>query len=144
MFINKGLIRFVFLVLLLALTACGATMGKKLDTPAGTFKIEEVQLSDRFPPDCSSGAGCWSADSGYQMLVIWLTPPSDFDGDISEGMTDEQPYLTIDGDNRIEIAISGIAQTRYFLAFTPPDSASEFTLTWPDNSPLDLGNFLEN
>jgi PBP1b-binding outer membrane lipoprotein LpoB len=40
-------------------------------TPAGKFDIVEVEISDRFPPNCTSSTpGCQQAKSGYRVLVI--------------------------------------------------------------------------
>jgi len=144
MYRNKNIIKYVVILLVFVLAGCGSNAGVKLDTPAGTFKIEQVQISDSFPPDCTlnGGAGCSVAESGYQILIIWLEPPTGFDGSINEAMTEEAPYLTLGDGTTKKIAISGMAQSRYFIAFTPPDSAASFTLTWPDNPTVDLGKLL--
>ncbi|HLF29078.1 MAG TPA: hypothetical protein VJG32_22345 [Anaerolineae bacterium] len=67
----------------LAASACGGTATTSLgeiETSLGTFSIKDVQLTDRFPPDCSAGPPrCNQAQSGYQMVIVWLEPTGQID-----------------------------------------------------------------
>lgn len=145
MFVDKKILWLVSIVIVFVTAGCGTKTSNELSTPAGPFEIEEVQLTDRFPPDCVSGSvgGCSVAKSGYQVLIVWVAPPEEFEGNLKQAMTAEKPYVSLEDGSQLDFAISGIASQRYFLAFTPPSSETNFTLHWPDNPPIELEQYLE-
>jgi hypothetical protein len=126
-----------------------STEKPKIKTSLGEFEIESVQESDRFPPDCENppSPGCDKAKEGYKILIIWLKNLGKEQVslelyDISKGV-----YVTADDGSKTErFSGGGVFQKRgdgkdeprLFVAFTPPSTAQNFKLSWPDNAPLQL------
>jgi hypothetical protein len=126
-----------------ACSGAATTSLGEIETSLGTFSIKDVQLTDRFPPDCSAGkAGCNQAQSGYQIVIVWLEPVGQIDATTASiqfmKATDEVFVIASNG-SQAKRAASGMYQSRYFVAFTPATTARGFTLSWPDNPEIDLG-----
>ena len=133
---------FVLVAAALLLTGCGGGRAQ-VQTDEGPFDIVEVQLSDTFPPDCPSGTpGCSEARSGYTILIVWLDPVNAFEGSLDPAMPAVSPSLTLGDGSDVPLAIHGMADQRYFVAFTPPDSAGSITLNWEGNDPISLDGYL--
>lgn len=131
----------VVLAIALVAAACGASKTRIETRAEGDFVIEDVQLADRFPPDCSpQSTGCYKAEATHRFLVVWLEAQ---DPEEADDLSTAAPHLSTDEGAEVEAAIKGIHHQRYFLAFTPRVSAEEFTLHWADNPPIDLGEYLE-
>ena len=85
---------------------------------------------------------CQPAKEGFQVLVVWLekkdgSDPGSVEGklfDASKGV----PVKAEDGSQTDSFS-AGLTNGKLFVAFTPPVSARNFTLPWPDNSPIELG-----
>jgi len=144
-------------ILATALLACNLTGPSatqprpELETSAGTMVIAEVELTDCFPPGCSSGPTCNQAKEGQQILIVWLERP---DGGSVEEISDElfggmisllgensEAYVTASDGSRAGLAIAHVSDddNRFALVFAPPASAHDFQLSWPDNPTIDLG-----
>lgn len=123
-------------------TPTPASMGEVV-TPTGRFEIVQVEISDRFPPGCTPATpGCQQAASGYKVLVIWLNPKDSLDpmeGGIRLQKDASSAYLTASDGSRTKGAGGGLISEKWFILFTPPTSASNFTLDWFDNPPIKLG-----
>jgi hypothetical protein len=48
-------------------------------------------------------------------------------------------YITASDGSRTKGAGGGLMSGKWFILFTPPTSASNFTLNWFDNPPITLG-----
>jgi hypothetical protein len=48
-------------------------------------------------------------------------------------------YVTGADGSRTKIFSGGIYNGEFFVAFTPPESAHDFVLDWPDSPPVELG-----
>jgi len=133
---------FVIVAAALLLTGCGGGRDQ-VQTDEGAFNIVEVQLSDTFPPDCSSGSpGCYGANSGFTFLIVWLEPVEDIEVSMDAAMPAVDPTLTLGDGGGAPLAVHGFDGGRYFVAFVPPASASSFTLNWEGNSPISLDGYI--
>ncbi len=128
----------------------GTPSRPSIQTAAGTLVVTDVQISDKFPPDCSSTPDCLEARDGYQIVIVWLEKPGGGSvGDISDklfgeavnylGEKDSQAYLTSGGGDRCGFASIRIFEDKFGLAFGSPQGVHGFTLTWPGNDPLQIG-----
>ena len=119
----------------------------ELTTTAGTLLVDQVQLTDRFPPGCDPGGflSCYRAGPGFKILIVWLTRKGGDQGD-SEALTSvtsalgtaSDVYVTASDGSRGSRTISGFAADRLFLAFAPHDAASGFVLHFADDPPITL------
>ena len=155
----------VLLVLAVALalahSACGNAMPEPTDTPrptatsepmdvftlpGGTVTIQEVQLPERWPPNCVSN--CKEALPGYQLLAVSLKAADDFEGELPE--VDLRLSCRPSGDEitpallqRVQVGSGETSQQSYEVVFTPQSSDEGFTLLWPGSDPVELGKYLE-
>jgi hypothetical protein len=114
-----------------------------IDISAGRLLIDGVQIGDRFPPDClPASISCSQVRAGYQVLIVWLARQ---DGgrpsDLAKAVQDESTgaYVTSGDGARHERFADGLVNSRLFVAFITPVSARGFTLHWPGNPAIDLG-----
>lgn len=122
-------------------SACGGG-AREVKTPAGTFAIKEVRLTDRYQG--------FEARGGFKIVVISLEPKNA--GGAGQMGTEQefetamdQVYITSGGGSRIVVSTrymegdidSGISLLE--LGFVVPVGAQDFKLFWPDNPPVDLG-----
>lgn len=113
-----------------------------IKTSLGDLKIVKVELSDRFPPGCSNPPklGCEGVQKGYQILLVWLESasgnPKIFD-DLFKAYI--EAYVTADDGSTTKLARTGFVDQKPFILFTPPDTAHNFKLFWPDNPAIELG-----
>jgi hypothetical protein len=132
------------------LVACGSSAPKaEIETSQGTIIVQEVQLTDRFPPDCTDeSATCDQAQEGYRHLIVWMGwsdaagPGISVDalGKLTTFTAESgEAYVTSGGGSQIELGANGMEAGRLFLLFRVPNDARDFTLYWPNNPPVDLG-----
>ena len=77
------------------------------------------------------------AAPGYKILLIWFEGANgSVEGDLFEAS--ENVYITGDDGSETKRYFGGIALGGLVLGFTPPTTAQEFTLHWPDNPPVEL------
>lgn len=123
----------------------------KIKTSKGDFEIEEVQESDRFPPDCQNppSPGCDKAREGYKILIVWLKSAGEGRVDMELFDLSKGVYVTADDDSKTErFSGGGIHQKtadggfegKLFVGFTPAKTARNFKLYWPGNSPIELSH----
>ena len=113
---------------LLVLLACGGCEEEVIVVGDTGVIIDEVEISDRFPPDCEEGSVTCYAYEEYNYLILWLQggdPPS-------------VVYVTDSAGERYDLG-SGRWIGRTYLAQRVPASASGFTLHVPGVEPIDLG-----
>jgi len=129
------------------LAACGSDSGADEDpnprvtTSQGTLVISSVTTPDTFPPGCTSGSTCYSAQPGYQLLLVWLTPadgtpPSDLAGYVSDTFSSVS-FQSTDGVITNGSG-GGLLSGELFVMFTPVAAETSWTLSWPDNPPVQL------
>jgi hypothetical protein len=131
----------------LFLIRSGGASRIELTTTAGTLLVDQVQLTDRFPPGCDPGGflSCYRAGPGFKILIVWLTRKGGDQGD-SEALTSvtsalgtaSDVYVTASDGSRGSRTISGFAADRLFLAFAPHDTAGGFVLHFADDPPITL------
>ena len=51
---------------------------------------------------------------------------------------DQGIYVIADDGSRTDAFSSGFMESKLYMAFTPPTSAQNFKLFWPDNSSIEL------
>jgi hypothetical protein len=134
----------------LLLVACGSQGPKaELETAGGTMVVTQVQLADRFPPDCKEDStSCDKAQEGQRYLIVWMGwsdvkgpgLSADEMGKLSTFVGESgDAYVTAGDGSRIELGGNGMQLGRPFILFRVPKAARDFTLYWPDNPPVDLG-----
>jgi hypothetical protein len=104
--------------------------------------VEEVELSDRFPPGCNNppSPGCDQVQEGYIVLVVWLKSADGSDsGTINLFEESKGVYVIGDDNSQTDRFLGGLMNGRLVVAFTPPASAKNFKLVWHDNPPIELG-----
>jgi len=130
------------IVLILVFSSCSSPAPTaSIKTAEGDLVIKDIQLTDRFPPGCTSDIpGCSLAEPGHQVLLIWLelkdaSDPSAFSmSDLSEGA-----YVTASDGSRAESFSTGWTRDEgQFVAFAITSTAGEITLHWPGNPPISL------
>ena len=139
----------VTLVTLLLVACGGSSPQAEIQTSQGTVILQDVELADRFPPDCDAGSsGCVAAQDGHRYLVLWLRwadvegpgIPVEKLGMLTDFAGESGSAYVVDGDGaRTEAGGSGLESGRLFVTFSVPDGARDFTLHWPDNPAVDLG-----
>jgi hypothetical protein len=129
-----------FVFALAAAQAATATVGATLDTGGGLVTVDGVEFSDRFPPKCTTPSrNCSEAKPGYRILVVWLKAKGD-DSKLSQVLMNlETATVAADNGSKTKNFSGGMAEGRYFVAFTPPIADKNFTLHWGKNAPLSLG-----
>ncbi len=154
---NKNL-KDKILVGLIAIIAVGLMSGcigeiptesvGEIKTSKGTLVITDVQLGDRFPPNCSRGPTCNVAKAGHQTLAVLVEAKKGDDlGDmvgeifmyVADGFHDA--YVIGNDSHKAELAVVAIVDSDspcWALVFAPRKSAHDFKLIWPDNEPIDL------
>lgn len=121
-------------------SAQASPVGTTLDTGGGLVTVDGVEFSDRFPPKCATpGRNCSEAKPGYRIFVIWLRAKGD-DSKLSQVLMNlESATVAADNGNKTKNFSGGMAEGRYFVAFTPPVADKNFTLNWGKNAALALG-----
>jgi hypothetical protein len=111
-----------------------------IETSEGALAVRNVEVVDRFPPGCDPGGlGCSQAAPGYIILIVWLENV-DEKVSLDSGEWINMPiYVTGAEGLRTKIFAGGIYNGELFVAFTPPESAHDFVLDWPDSLPVELG-----
>lgn len=139
----QKLLGLALLILLLAGCSGATSSLGEINTPAGAFEISKVEVSDTFPPGCEKGTAiCQEAKPGYQIVVVWLEPKGEIDatsGGIKVQDEVTKADITAADGNQTKGAGGGMWMGEWFVMFTPPDSAKDFTLNWPGNPPIELG-----
>ena len=138
----RKLLPFVLVVAALVLTGCGAG-SDEIQTDAGPLVIEEVQLSDTWPPDCTKGTTyCSEVRPGHMILVVYLDPVNDLEDGLEPAMPDEAPFVDCGMGSFAPLYIHGLANMRYFVAFAVPGWADSYTLHWEGNDSINLDGYL--
>lgn len=127
-------------MLLLLVVACGGDEGGEsavVESAAGPLSLSSASIVD--------SVGGQVAQPGYQILVLTFRGEGEIDSDAlmeaSEGV-----YVIGDDGSRTERFMAGtsnitseeVASARCSIGFTPPSSATGFTLHWPGNEPIIL------
>ncbi len=101
--------------------------------------MAKVETVDTFPPGCDPNSlGCSKAVPGYIILIVWLEE-ADEQVSLDSGKLINMPIYVTDADgSRTKIFSGGIYNGEFFVAFTPPESAYDFVLEWPDSPPVEL------
>lgn len=111
-------------------------------TSVGNLVIEEVEITDRFPPGCDPATFyCDRPIEGYQILIVWLARQDGGDpGEIGGALfgASKEVYVVADDDARSDRWLGGLQQGRLVVAFITPASARTLTLFWPGNPPIAL------
>lgn len=117
--------------LFLALRGGGGD-GDAIDVPGGTVLVESVEVSDRYPPDCTPSPGCWQAEAGFEMVSVALRT----EGDVDLG----DPTLTVGGSEPFEVAIRtwSIDDEDLTLTFAVPEGGRRYVLHLPGAEPHEL------
>lgn len=118
----------VIMVFVFSVSGCGKQVSD-IDTSIGTLTVTEAEIVEALP-----GSG-ERAMPGYQILLVW------FEGDVEGGdlfEASEGVYVTGDDKSQTDRFMAGTFQGRLCAGFTPPSTAKTFTLSWPDNPPVDL------
>ena len=111
-----------------------------IETDNGVIAVTKVEISPTFPPGCNPGdLSCSEASPGYVILILWLKNVEGDEPVDASGFLSMQIYLTGSDGSRTKIFASGLLNGESFVGFTPPESAGDFTLEWPGNPPLELG-----
>ena len=128
---HKTLIRQVsFLGIILLMVGCTPNSPSEIATSVGEVIITKVEIPIKDP------AGNEAAP-GYKILLIWFEGANgSVEGDLFEAS--ENVYITGDDGSETKRYFGGIALGGLVLGFTPPTTAQEFTLHWPDNPPVEL------
>jgi hypothetical protein len=113
------------LMMLLACAGCG---GGSISVGDTGVTIDEVEISDRFPPDCEEGTSGCTMSEGYEYLILWL----------EGGSLPGTATITDSSGERFELG-GGLWMGRIFLAQRVPEGASGFTLYVSGVEPIDLG-----
>jgi hypothetical protein len=83
--------------------------------------------------------GCSKAAPGYIILIVWLEKV-DGEKSFDSGKLVNMPiYVTGADGSRTKVFAGGLYNGKLFVAFTPPESAYDFVLDWPDSLPVELG-----
>lgn len=104
-----------------------------ISTSAGKVKITKAEIVSEFPEG-------YGAAPGYQILVVWFKGADGEIIDTGDFITASAGVYVIgnDGSNTVQ-HMSGLYSGDLFVAFTPPVTATSFTLHWNDKSiELDL------
>ena len=137
---ERRILIVVLAVVVVVATACASSKAEITTRVEGRFAIEEVELVDRFPPDCDpQSADCATVEPGYRILIVWLEAQ---DPDEVDDLSTAAPHLSLGDGTEIEYTAKGVQQGRYFVAFTPRAGAEAFTLRWADNPDIELGEYL--
>ena len=113
---------------LLVLLACAGCGGGDIVVGDTGVTIDEVEISDRFPPDCEEGTSSCTMSEGYEYLILWL----------EGGSLPGTATITDSSGERYDLG-GGLWMGRAFLAQRVPESASGFTLYVSGVEPIDLG-----
>lgn len=115
--------------------------GPTISTSVGTFAITGAQLADRFPPGCSPGPGCSTANSGSQVLFVSLLLQGSLSGS-DTALFNTSAYVLAQDGSQTPVFSGGLLNGKHFIAFTPPAASKKFILYWPNNNAVDITSFL--
>jgi hypothetical protein len=123
--------------ILLLMVACGSQEGR-VESAVGALSVSSASIVDSI--------GGQVAQPGYQILVVTFLGEGEIDADslmeASEGV-----YVIGDDGSRTERFMAGsstvtsgegVGSPSCRIGFTPPSSATGFTLHWPGNEPIVL------
>jgi hypothetical protein len=113
-----------------------------IETSEGTIEVTKVEIVNSFPLGCDPVANpfsCSVARPGYIILVVWLKNVDENTSIDSMELINKPIYVTGSDGSRTKIFAGGIYNGELFVAFTPPESAHDFVLEWPDAPPVELG-----
>lgn len=111
-----------------------------IETSEGALEVIKVEVVNTFPPGCAPiGFGCSQAAPGYVILVVWLEKADEGMSIDSSELINKPIYVTSSDGLKTKIFAGGIYNGGLFVAFTPPESAHDFVLEWPDAPPVELG-----
>jgi hypothetical protein len=109
----------------------------KLKSPVRDVVITKVEIADQDPLGNRP-------ERGYQIVFVWFESASGNDVDrsslweIREETLEENAYVLGDDGSRSECRAIGATDSQFFLGFHVPTTASEFTLYFYDNPPIEL------
>jgi hypothetical protein len=126
-------------VSLLALAACGSDDGGgKVESAMGVLTLSDASIVDSI--------GGQVAEPGFQILVVTFS--GEASDDVGSAMRGSEGVYVIGNDgSRTERFMAGTTyiateketgKPKLEIGFTPPLSATAFTLHWPDNEPIAL------
>ncbi|GEM_PF-3198394 len=111
-----------------------------IETAEGVLEVTKVEAVNTFPPGCAPvGFGCSQAAPGYVILVVWLEKADEGMSVDDMELISKPIYVTGSDGSKTKIFAGGIYNNELFVAFTPPESAHDFVLEWPDAPPVELG-----
>ncbi len=136
----KQIILFpVFALVVMLLVSCSGTeklTAPEVETSIGTLIINKAEIVETLD------IGGQRAAPGYQILLVRLKSAKA----ISENRSDkimgasEGVYVVGNDGSKTERFLGGWESdpNLFSVGFTPPESASQFTLHWPGNDPIEL------
>ena len=121
-------------------------VGETIQVNGELLVIEEIVISDRFPPDCdSSSFSCSVSVDTHSLLIIWLEPdePDVDPNDYSDALFESIGVATIeDSQGRISDSIgAGLRDSRLMLLFQPERGETQFTMRYPGSDPIEIEVF---
>lgn len=129
--LTHWIIPLAIAMLAVLLNGCSNGQKEQINTSIGTFTIIGAEIVDTLPHSPSL-----QAKPGYQILIVRIEGSNTENFELS---TVTGVYLMGDDGSRTEVFVAGTAsETGTFFGFTPPITAKEFTLYWPENPPIDL------
>ena len=122
-------------------TSGSATDFPVIDAGSCELLLQEVQVSDRYPPGCVSGSkNCLQMNAGEDLLLVQFKPQGSCN---LEALTDEVAFekdlylLAIDG-TRSERLVTGIDGGVFTLGFSLASSPDNLLLVWGKNPKIKL------
>lgn len=112
-----------------------------IDAGSCELLLQEVQVSDRYPPGCVSGSkNCLQMNAGEDLLLVQFKPQGSCN---LEALTDEVAFekdlylLAIDG-TRSERLVTGIEGEVFTLGFSLASSPDNLLMVWGKNPKIKL------
>lgn len=130
---------FLVALILVACSPSKVDLMIEITTPGGVVLMEEVEFSDRFPPECEEQACMQQAESSEQFIVIWASFPGQTFLSMDTIVSLAKAYVIAGDDSRTDLSEHGILGDSYYLLFRAPNDASDFSLYVADNQPIELG-----
>ncbi len=129
----------VFTVVVMLLASCSGTeklTGPEVKTSIGTLTITKAEIVETLD------FGGQQAAPGYQILLVRLKS--------TKAISEDQKDMIMGASEGVYVVGNDGSETERFMGgwesdpdlftvgFTPPDSASQFTLHWPGNDSIEL------
>jgi hypothetical protein len=125
----------------LLLGGCGVP-STPIQSAGGELRIQAIEKAQRFPPNCQDrAAGCSIAEPGYSILIVgfrFADGRSPLDAGTNTPNLNDGIQLAA-ADQTFSAFASQFDSRDMRLAFAVPEGTSGFTLVWPGNPPIELG-----